>query len=51
LTPIGLAEKAALTGRFLKRKMQDYEDLKAEIEALQMDMVKSASPKEQSLPK
>jgi EPS-associated MarR family transcriptional regulator len=51
LTPIGIAEKAALTGRFLKRKMQEYEDLKAEIEALQMDMVKPASPKEQTLPK
>ena len=51
LTPIGIAEKAALTGRFLKRKMQEYEDLKAEIEALQMDMVKPAPPKEQNLPK
>lgn len=51
LTPIGIAEKAALTGRFLKRKMQEYEDLKAEIEALQMDRVKPASPKEQTLPK
>ena len=51
LTPIGIAEKAALTGRFLKRKMQEYEDLKAEIEALQMDMVKPASAKEQNLPK
>ena len=51
LTPIGIAEKAALTRRFLKRKMQEYEDLKAEIEALQMDMVKPASPKEQTLPK
>ena len=51
LTPIGIAEKAALTGRFLKRKMQEYQDLKAEIEALQMDMLKPASPKEQTLPK
>ena len=51
LTPIGIAEKAALTGRFLKRKMQEYQDLKAEIEALQMDMVKPASAKEQNLPK
>ena len=37
LTPAGLAEKAALTGRFLKRKMAEYEALKAEIEALQAD--------------
>lgn len=31
LTPAGLIEKAALTGRFLKRKMAEYEALKAEI--------------------
>ena len=35
LTPTGIAEKAALTGRFLKRKMLEYEALKAEIESLQ----------------
>lgn len=34
LTPAGLAEKAALTGRFLQRKMAEYEALKAEIAAL-----------------
>ncbi len=34
LTPTGMAEKAALTGRFLKRKMSEYEALKAEIDAL-----------------
>lgn len=34
LTPKGLREKAALTGRFLKRKLAEYEALKAEIEAL-----------------
>jgi EPS-associated MarR family transcriptional regulator len=34
LTPMGLAAKAALTGRFLKRKMAEYEALKAEIESL-----------------
>ncbi len=34
LTPQGVAEKALLTGRFLKRKMVEYEALKAEIEAL-----------------
>jgi len=37
LTPAGLAEKAALTGRFLKRKMAEYEALRAEIEALQSE--------------
>jgi len=34
LTPGGMAEKAAITQRFLKRKMEEYEALKAEIEAL-----------------
>ena len=34
LTPAGIAEKAVLTQRFLKRKMEDYEVLKAEIELL-----------------
>ena len=31
------AEKALLTGRFLKRKIQEYEALKAEIDALSTD--------------
>jgi EPS-associated MarR family transcriptional regulator len=35
LTPTGMAEKAALTSRFLKRKMSEYEALKAEIDDLQ----------------
>ncbi|WP_416898632.1 MAG: MarR family EPS-associated transcriptional regulator [Minwuia sp.] len=38
LTRKGIAEKAALTGRFLKRKMAEYEALKTEIEALQAEM-------------
>jgi EPS-associated MarR family transcriptional regulator len=37
LTPAGLAEKALLTGRFLKRKMREYETLKAEIESLRRE--------------
>ena len=40
ITPQGIAEKAVLTGRFLKRKMQEYETLRAEIEALQSDVEK-----------
>ena len=35
LTPKGLAEKSLLTARFLRRKMDEYEALKAEIESLQ----------------
>ena len=37
LTPSGMAEKAALTGRFLQRKMSEFEQLKAEIESLQKE--------------
>ncbi len=35
LTPHGLAEKTKLTARFLKRKMEEYEALKSEIDSLQ----------------
>lgn len=34
LTPVGLAHKMAMTGRFLKRKIEEYEALKQEIDAL-----------------
>jgi len=34
LTPTGIEAKTALTSRFLKRKMQEYELLKKEIEEL-----------------
>jgi EPS-associated MarR family transcriptional regulator len=37
LTPAGLLEKAALTGRFLKRKMTEYEALKAEIASIRSE--------------
>ena len=37
LTPTGLSEKAALTTRFLSRKMQEYEALRLEIHALQLE--------------
>ena len=38
LTPQGLSAKTALTARFLKRKLAEYESLKAEIEALQAEV-------------
>ena len=38
LTPQGMAEKLFLTSRFLKRKMSEYEALKAEIEGLQAEV-------------
>ena len=36
LTPQGIAERAALTNRFLRRKLAEYEALRAEIEAMQL---------------
>jgi len=38
LTPQGVAGKARLTSRFLKRKMDEYEALKVEIEALKSEV-------------
>ena len=38
LTPAGLAEKSVLTARFLKRKLEEYETLYAEIEQLKAEM-------------
>ncbi len=39
LTPAGIAEKTLLTGRFLKRKVEEYEALKLEIEVLSRETV------------
>jgi EPS-associated MarR family transcriptional regulator len=38
LTPMGIAEKVALTTRFLGLKMEEYEALKLEIEALKLEI-------------
>ena len=38
LTPMGVAEKAAITVRFLKRKKQEYDDLQVEIAQLQKEV-------------
>lgn len=38
LTPKGLAKKAALTGRFLARKLDEYNALKEEIEDLRAEV-------------
>lgn len=40
LTPNGIAEKAAITHRFLKRKQQEYAALQTEIEALRSEIQK-----------
>ncbi len=38
LTPSGIAEKVSLTSRFLQRKLQEYEEMKAEIESLRSEL-------------
>ena len=43
LTPMGIAEKVALTTRFLSRKMEEYEALKAEIESLSSELQSSST--------
>jgi len=44
LTPQGLAERMLLTSRFLRRKMQEYEALKAEIEQLRAEVEDNGNP-------
>ena len=38
LTPMGIAAKAQLTGSFLRRKMAEYDALRAEIDQLQAEL-------------
>ena len=38
LTPMGIAAKAQLTASFLRRKVAEYETLRAEIDQLQAEM-------------
>ena len=38
LTPRGLREKTLLTAKFLERKLDEFEDLKAEIKRLEGDL-------------
>ena len=40
LTPSGIAERAAITHRFLRRKMEEYESLKTEIDSLKQELVR-----------
>jgi EPS-associated MarR family transcriptional regulator len=44
LTPQGISERVALTSRFLDRKMQEYEALKAEIDSLHQDVQQAGKP-------
>ena len=48
LTPTGVAEKATLTNRFLQRKMAEYEKLRGEIEALQLEEARSTTAVQQT---
>lgn len=50
LTPQGLAEKAQLTGRFVKRKLAEYDALQAEIAALQAEAASANSASTQPGP-
>jgi EPS-associated MarR family transcriptional regulator len=43
LTPAGIAQRISMTGRFLKRKLAEYEALRAEIEALKKEQGMDAS--------
>ena len=43
LTPKGVEEKSRVTVQFLKRKMREYENLKREIELLQIEIATSES--------
>ena len=38
LTPTGLSEKAKITARYLKHKIQEFETLKSEIEKLRQEV-------------
>jgi EPS-associated MarR family transcriptional regulator len=38
LTPTGIAEKVAMTSRFLQRKLDEFHTLKEEIEALRVEI-------------
>lgn len=43
LTPLGIAEKAALTKQFLRRKVAEYEGLNREIELLKREILEQQS--------
>ena len=49
LTPSGIAEKSAITARFLKRKMMEYEHLRSEIASLQREIAEVGIKKEAHL--
>jgi len=46
LTPTGIEEKARVTARFLRRKLDEYEALKRELEELQREAGQAAATRE-----
>ena len=48
LTPSGVAKKASLTGRFLQRKLKEYEEMRAEIESLRSEASEASEASEVS---
>jgi EPS-associated MarR family transcriptional regulator len=48
LTPKGIEEKAVVTARFLRRKLDEYETLKRELEELQREAGKPAEPERET---
>ncbi len=44
LTPKGIAEKAAITKRWLARKLQEYEALRSEIDGLRSELGDEPAP-------
>ncbi len=46
LTPSGIARKMELTGRFLKRKVDEYEQLSAEIKILRREAINADNENE-----
>jgi len=49
LTPMGIAEKVALTTRFLSCKIEEYDALKLEIEALKSEVDAASKDKTQKV--
>ncbi|MEY5037492.1 MAG: hypothetical protein RL472_598 [Pseudomonadota bacterium] len=50
LTPEGMSEKLALTGRFLARKIQEHDALTAEIAALHQETRQAEATPDKSAP-
>ncbi len=50
LTPVGVAQKIAITGKFLQRKIREYEDLRNEIDRLTKE-VQNSNEAAKNLPK